>query len=123
MKIKEIRDKQTSALHLELKDLQKNLFDLRTQAVTEKLEDPSQLRKRRKEIARFKTILRERELEEAKGKTPATETKAVKQPKKSATHAAKAKAGAKAIKSGKANARLKRVKKIKKDRKTEATAK
>ena len=31
--------------------------------MTEKLEDPSQLRKTRKDIARIKTILRQRELE------------------------------------------------------------
>src|SRR5688572_2759946 len=66
MKIKEIRDKQTAAIELEVKDLQKHLFDLRTQAVTEKLENPSLLRKTRKDIARFKTILRERQLEEKK---------------------------------------------------------
>ena len=42
------------------------LFDLRTQAVTEKLENPSLLRKTRKDIARMKTILRERQLEEQK---------------------------------------------------------
>src|SRR3954471_15796251 len=64
MKLKEIRDKQTSAIELELKDLQKHLFDLRTQAVTEKLENPSLLRKTRKDIARFKTVLRQRELVE-----------------------------------------------------------
>jgi large subunit ribosomal protein L29 len=69
MKIKEIRDKQTPAIQLELKDLQKHLFDLRTQAVTEKLENPSLLRKTRKDIARFKTILRQRELEETKKET------------------------------------------------------
>jgi large subunit ribosomal protein L29 len=39
------------------------MFDLRSQAVTEKLEDPSQLRKTRREIARIKTVLRQRELE------------------------------------------------------------
>ena len=38
------------------------MFDLRTQAVTEKLEDPSQLRKTRREIAQIKTILRQREV-------------------------------------------------------------
>jgi len=64
MKIKEIRDKQTAAIELEMKDLQKHLFDLRTQAVTEKLENPSLLRKTRKDIAKMKTILRERQLEE-----------------------------------------------------------
>ena len=61
MKIKEIRDKQTAAIELEMKDLQKHLFDLRTQAVTEKLENPSLLRKTRKDIAKMKTILREAE--------------------------------------------------------------
>jgi len=66
MKIKEIRDKQTPAIELEVKDLQKHLFDLRTQAVTEKLENPSLLNKTRKDIARMKTILRERELVEKK---------------------------------------------------------
>src|SRR5438094_8421194 len=67
MKIKEIRDKQTAAIELEMKDLQKHLFDLRTQAVTEKLENPSLLRKTRKDIARMKTILQERKLEEKNG--------------------------------------------------------
>ena len=58
---KEIRDKETEALNHELKDKQKHLFDLRSQAVTEKLEDPSQLKKTRREIARIKTIVRERD--------------------------------------------------------------
>ena len=66
MKIKEIREKETKAIEIELKDLQKLLFDLRTQAVTEKLENPSQLMKTRRDIARFKTVLRQRHLEVAK---------------------------------------------------------
>lgn len=66
MKTKEIRDKQTEHVKHELAEKQKHLFDLRSQAVTEKLEDPSQLRKTRKDIARLKTVLRERELEERK---------------------------------------------------------
>ena len=66
MTTKEIRDKQTEALQHELTDRQKHLFDLRSQAVTEKLEDPSQIGKTRKEIARLKTILREREIKTQK---------------------------------------------------------
>ena len=66
MKAKEIREKDDEALRHELVDKQKHLFDLRTQAVTEKLEDPSQLNKARKDIARMKTVLRQRELEAAK---------------------------------------------------------
>ncbi len=66
MKIKEIREKETEHLHHELAEAQKHLFDLRTQAVTEKLEDPSQLIKTRRTIARMKTVLRERQLEAKK---------------------------------------------------------
>lgn len=66
MTIKEIREKETGHLQHELADKQKHLFDLRTQAVTEKLEDPSQLRKTRCDIARIKTVLRQRQLDERK---------------------------------------------------------
>ena len=64
-KLKAIREAETGHLQKELEEKQKHLFDLRTQAVTEKLEDPSQLKKTRKEIARVKTVLRQRELEPA----------------------------------------------------------
>ncbi|MGB7156630.1 MAG: 50S ribosomal protein L29 [Tepidisphaeraceae bacterium] len=63
MTVKEIREKETGHLSEELVEKRKHLFDLRSQAVTEKLEDPSQLRKTRKEIAQMQTILRQRELE------------------------------------------------------------
>jgi large subunit ribosomal protein L29 len=66
--LKEIRDKDTNQLQHELADRYKHLFDLRSQAVTEKLEDPSQLNKTRKEISRIKTILRQRELAGAEKK-------------------------------------------------------
>jgi len=67
MTTQEMRDKETDHLRNELAERQKHLFDLRSQAVTEKLEDPSQLRKTRQDIARMKTVLRQRELEAAKG--------------------------------------------------------
>ena len=60
------RDKDTAALHKELAAVQRQLFDLRTQAVVEKLGDTSQLKKGRRQVARLKTLLRERELEAAK---------------------------------------------------------
>jgi large subunit ribosomal protein L29 len=68
MKTKEIREKETSHLTTELAEKQKHLFDLRSQAVTEKLEDPSQLKKTRRDIARMKTVLRQRSLEAAQQK-------------------------------------------------------
>jgi large subunit ribosomal protein L29 len=70
---KEIRERESEALTHELADKQKHLFDLRSQAVTEKLEDPSQIGKTRKEIARIKTIIRERELKTQKETQPKQE--------------------------------------------------
>jgi large subunit ribosomal protein L29 len=65
MKIKEIKDKDADGLKHELAEQMKHLFELRTQSVTEKLEDPTQLGKTRKTIARIKTVLHQRKLEEA----------------------------------------------------------
>jgi large subunit ribosomal protein L29 len=53
-------------LSLSLKDLVKNLFHLRFQSATERLETPSEIRKAKREIARIKTIQRERELQKQK---------------------------------------------------------
>jgi len=61
-RLKELRDKSVEDLQREIVEKQKHLFVLRSQAVTEKLEDPTQLTKTRKEIARIKTLIREREL-------------------------------------------------------------
>jgi large subunit ribosomal protein L29 len=64
MKMSEIKEKETSHLRHEVADKQKHLFDLRTQAVTEKLENPAQLLQTRRDIARMKTELRQREIDE-----------------------------------------------------------
>ena len=66
MTTKELKEKETGHLKHELIEQQKHLFELRSQAVTEKLEDPSQLKKARKVIARMKTLLRQRELDAAR---------------------------------------------------------
>ncbi len=60
MKIESIRAMKTDELHAELERLRKHLFDLRAQSVTEKLEDPTQLGKARRDIARVLTVLHER---------------------------------------------------------------
>ena len=78
MKTKELREKDTTAIESELKDMQKHLFDLKTQAVTEKLENPRQLRNARRDIARMKTILRQRSLEQAPKTQKTTEKKTEK---------------------------------------------
>ena len=61
MKAKQIREMNPDELDGELEILERRLFDLRSQSVTEKLEDPSQLNKLKRDIARIKTILHERE--------------------------------------------------------------
>lgn len=60
MKIGDIREMKTAELHGELDRMRRHLFDLRAQAVTEKLENPHQLKAIRKEIARALTVLGER---------------------------------------------------------------
>jgi len=60
MKTAEIRQLSDEELRSELERLQRHLFDLRAQSVTEKLEDPSMLKKGKRDIARLLTIQRER---------------------------------------------------------------
>jgi large subunit ribosomal protein L29 len=60
MKVAEVREMGSAELHLQLEQLRKHLFDLRAQAVTEKLENPCQLGHVRKDIARVLTVLCER---------------------------------------------------------------
>ena len=60
MKVSEIRELRTEELHGELDRLRRHVFDLRSQAVTEKLQDSSMLTKARRDIARLFTVLRER---------------------------------------------------------------
>lgn len=60
MKIAEIRAMKTEELHQELDRLRRHMFDLRSQAVTEKLGDATQIGKTRRDVARIFTVLSER---------------------------------------------------------------
>ena len=62
MKANEIRKMTTAELETKLMDLKKNLFTLRMQHATNQLDNPTQIASVKKEIARIKTILREKEL-------------------------------------------------------------
>jgi large subunit ribosomal protein L29 len=66
MKTEEYRGMADEQLALTLREELKNLFHLRFQSATERLETPSEIRKSKREIARIKTIQRERELAAAK---------------------------------------------------------
>ena len=65
VKTAELREMSDEQLALTLKDTVDNLFRLRIQAQTERLDAPSELRKHRRTIARIKTLQRERELTDA----------------------------------------------------------
>lgn len=60
MKTQEIRDQSDEQLELTLKDVVKNLFHLRFQSATDRLETPSEIVKAKKDVARIKTIMVER---------------------------------------------------------------
>jgi large subunit ribosomal protein L29 len=62
-KPEELRDQTDEQLELSLKEVQNNLFRLRLQSETERLEAPSEIIKAKREIARIKTILRLRQIE------------------------------------------------------------
>ena len=57
MKITEIRQLSDEELQTEIQRLRRHLFDLRSQAVTEKLEDTSMIRKTKRDIARIVTVV------------------------------------------------------------------
>ncbi len=59
----ELREQTDEQLELLLREVQHNLFRLRLQSETERLEAPSEIVKAKREIARIKTILRQREIE------------------------------------------------------------
>ena len=66
MKMDEIHGMNDEELQNELNRLRRQLFDIRSQAVTEKLEDPSLLTKCRRDIARVLTEQRQRQLASTK---------------------------------------------------------
>jgi large subunit ribosomal protein L29 len=61
MKAKESHKLNAEEVTVELRRLHRKVFDLRTQAVTEKIADVSQFKKIRKDIARLNTERRARE--------------------------------------------------------------
>ena len=62
----ELHEQTDEQLELLLKEVQTNLFRLRLQSETERLEAPSEIVKAKREIARIKTILRLRQIEQEK---------------------------------------------------------
>ncbi|SHF10022.1 LSU ribosomal protein L29P [Seinonella peptonophila] len=66
--VEELIGMTTAEVEQRLAQYKEELFNLRFQAATGALENPSQLRVVRRNIARCKTILRERELDQERRK-------------------------------------------------------
>ena len=66
MKISKIREMSSPELEKELGELKTELFKLKFSLATNGLDNPMKIKEVKKDIARIKTILKQRELEEAK---------------------------------------------------------
>ena len=67
MELKKMREMSEVELNAELVKMKKDLFNLRFQHVTGQLENPIKMRDTKRDIARVKTIIRETQLEKARG--------------------------------------------------------
>jgi len=65
MKASKWREMSNEELNQKLNELKSELFNLRFQLATGQLENPMRIREVKRDIARIKTILRERELKTA----------------------------------------------------------
>lgn len=65
MELKKMREMSEAELNAELLKMKKDLFNLRFQHVTGQLENPIKMRETKRDIARVKTIIREKELAKA----------------------------------------------------------
>jgi large subunit ribosomal protein L29 len=68
MKANKIREMSSNELEQKLLELKGELFNLRFQMATGQLENPMRVREVKKNIARIKTILREKELKAVENK-------------------------------------------------------
>lgn len=60
MKAQHYREMSTDELEDRLEEMQRHLFDLRSQGVTEKLENSKSIINARRDIARVKTVMRQK---------------------------------------------------------------
>jgi large subunit ribosomal protein L29 len=69
MKASDYRQMTDEQLQLALNDIVKNLFHLRFQSATDRLETPSEVLKAKRELARVKTVQRQRQLDRQRDQT------------------------------------------------------
>lgn len=76
MKAKEVHRFNDEEVEIEIVRLRKRMFELRSQKVTDKIEDTSQFKKTRRDIARLLTERSERAKRKAEASRPASESEA-----------------------------------------------
>jgi len=59
MKAQQYREMSADELAIKLEELERRLFDLSSQSVTEKIENSKAMRNTKREIARIKTVMRQ----------------------------------------------------------------
>jgi len=64
MKAKEFRDLSNNEIEAKIQGFKEELFNLRFQQVTKQLENPKRISMLKKDIAKAKTVLAQREMEE-----------------------------------------------------------
>ena len=64
-RISEIRELPTEELQRQLSDTQREIFNLRYQRETEQSEKPAEIRAAKRLVARIKTVLRQRQMQQA----------------------------------------------------------
>ena len=69
MKAKEIRELTDAEAQAKLRELRQEMFNLRLQQQTARLERPSRIRELRRDMARLETVLRQRQLRPAAAPT------------------------------------------------------
>ncbi|MCH2111416.1 MAG: 50S ribosomal protein L29 [Planctomycetes bacterium] len=62
MKSQEIRGKEDDEILFDLEKFEKELFEMKFRSLTEGNSDPARIRRVRRDVARMKTIVRERQL-------------------------------------------------------------
>ncbi len=67
MEVKEMRDMGTEELIQKRGGLREEIFNLKLKKATSRLENPMKLSETKKDLARLETVLRERELQGARG--------------------------------------------------------
>jgi len=67
-KASELRDKSVDELNAELIELRRTLYEMvNSIKINKKTENPNELKENKKQVARLLTVIREKELAEAKG--------------------------------------------------------